>query len=238
MGGSSFDVIVQEIMKQQRIMEHLEEENCELRRQLADLRDGRGIFLDIHGKRYALIGDTIVPGNNDTALVSLQHVGEQEQEEQPAIQEQPTMQIALYDTADAPTEAMSELTDSKVVDALPPPEQDAELDERAEEAEVEVFTVDDVMDRHFEDTVDKPTHSDRETPIPISQFTGEDGMIPPPFLEELMIDEFTATASNPKAVWTPPQLNSPRKQTKKLEMDDEEAKAALRRELIGSFLLE
>ena len=240
MGGSNFEVIVQEIMKQKRIMERLEEENCELHRQLADLRDGRGIFLDIHGKRYALIGDSIILDHDSTALVSLQFVelSEQEQEqqeEQPTLQEQPTMQIPLYDTADASTEAMSELDELKVVDALPPFEQDLELDE---EADLDVFTVDDVADRHREDMADKPTHPDRETPLPISEFGGEEDLIPPPFLEELMVDEFAAASSNPRAVWTPPQLNHPRKQTKKLEMNDEATKAALRRELIGSFLLE
>lgn len=240
MGGSSFDVIVQEIMKQQQIMERLEEENRELHRQLADLRDGRGIFLDIHGKRYALIGDSIVPDYNDLALVSFQFVEsperEQEwQEQQLTMQEQPTMQIALYNTADAPTEAMSELNEIEVVDALPLPEQDIELDD---EAEVKVFTVDDIADRRFEDMADKPTHPDQETPIPASQLASEEDLIPPPFLEELMVDEFAAVSSNPRAVWTPPQLNSSRKQTKKLEMNDEVTKAALRRELIGSFLLE
>ena len=41
-GETNFELIAQEILKQQRLMQELEAENQELRRQLADLRAGRG----------------------------------------------------------------------------------------------------------------------------------------------------------------------------------------------------
>ena len=54
MSGNHFDQIAHEIRKQKRLMEKLEAENCELRQQIADLRSGRGIFVDIYRARFAL----------------------------------------------------------------------------------------------------------------------------------------------------------------------------------------
>jgi hypothetical protein len=55
MGGtSSFDQIIQELAKQQHIMEEMLQENRHLRQQLADLRAGKNIFLEINGTRVAL----------------------------------------------------------------------------------------------------------------------------------------------------------------------------------------
>ena len=56
MGGSYFEQIAQEIFKQKRLMEQLEAENRELRQRLAELRAGRGIFVEIAGSRFALRG--------------------------------------------------------------------------------------------------------------------------------------------------------------------------------------
>lgn len=58
MESHPFDLIVQAVLRQQQLMEQLEEENWQLRRQLADLRDGRGIYVDIDGKRFWLSEDT------------------------------------------------------------------------------------------------------------------------------------------------------------------------------------
>lgn len=54
MDRTYFDQIAQEIVKQKQLMDQLEAENRELRQQLADLRAGRGIFVDISGSRFAL----------------------------------------------------------------------------------------------------------------------------------------------------------------------------------------
>lgn len=51
---SSFELIMQELMNQKQILEDLEAENLDLRRQLADLRAGRGIVVDILGERFSL----------------------------------------------------------------------------------------------------------------------------------------------------------------------------------------
>ena len=58
MESHPFDLLVQAVLRQQQLMEQLEEENWQLRRQLADLREGRVIYLDNDGKRFWLSEDT------------------------------------------------------------------------------------------------------------------------------------------------------------------------------------
>ncbi len=53
--GSNFELILQEVLKQKQLLEDLLSENDELHRQLAELREGRGIFVDILGKRFPLV---------------------------------------------------------------------------------------------------------------------------------------------------------------------------------------
>ena len=54
MEGNIFEQIAHELVKQKHLMDQLEAENRELRQRLADLRAGRGIFVDIAGSRFAL----------------------------------------------------------------------------------------------------------------------------------------------------------------------------------------
>jgi hypothetical protein len=58
MSGNHFDQLAQEILKQKQLMDVLEAENRELREQIADLRSGRGIFVDLPGIRFALRDDS------------------------------------------------------------------------------------------------------------------------------------------------------------------------------------
>ena len=53
--GSNFELIMQEVLKQKQLLEELQSENDELHRQLGELREGRGIFVDILGKRFPLV---------------------------------------------------------------------------------------------------------------------------------------------------------------------------------------
>ena len=57
--GSNFELIMQEVLKQKQLLEDLQSENDELHRQLTELREGRGIFVDILGKRFPLVGEPI-----------------------------------------------------------------------------------------------------------------------------------------------------------------------------------
>ncbi len=70
MSGTSFDRIAQEVLKQQQLMQELEGENRELRRQLADLRAGRGIFVEIAGQRFPLEGEMLLPQPVTTSTIA------------------------------------------------------------------------------------------------------------------------------------------------------------------------
>jgi cell division protein FtsB len=54
MDRNYFDQLAQELFKQKQLMDHLEAENRELRKLLADLRAGRGIVVEISGSRFSL----------------------------------------------------------------------------------------------------------------------------------------------------------------------------------------
>ena len=54
MDSNYFDHIAQALFTQKQLMDHLEAENRELRKQLADLRAGRGVFVEVSGSRFAL----------------------------------------------------------------------------------------------------------------------------------------------------------------------------------------
>jgi hypothetical protein len=58
MAGTSFEQLMEEVLNQKQYMEELLAENYELRRQLAGLRDGLGIVLEIQGQRFSLAGDS------------------------------------------------------------------------------------------------------------------------------------------------------------------------------------
>jgi hypothetical protein len=57
--GSNFELIMQEVLKQKQLLEDLQKENAELHNQLAELREGRGIFVDILGNRFPLVGEPV-----------------------------------------------------------------------------------------------------------------------------------------------------------------------------------
>jgi len=61
MSDNGFDSIAQAVLKQKQMMDQLEKENRELRRQIAELRTGHGIFIEIAGERFPLQGAITVP---------------------------------------------------------------------------------------------------------------------------------------------------------------------------------
>src|SRR2546421_10282915 len=67
MSGNRFDQMAQEILKQKQLMDQLTAENRELREQLADLRSGRGIFVDLLGVRCALEDDSSLVQTTSTS---------------------------------------------------------------------------------------------------------------------------------------------------------------------------
>ena len=162
MGGSNFDLIAQGLLQQQQIMEEMEAENRWLRQELANLRAGRSIFLEIEGKRVPLAISA------DSA---------------------PQIPLLVEPVAPAPQALLEE--------------------------EIPV--------------------RQRSITVPLSD-EEEQKVERAPFLEEIMIDEFSAALTSPTAVWQGPVQK--RETIKKPEQIDEDEMAALRRDLMGSFLLE
>src|SRR5205807_3095408 len=71
--SAGFEGIAQMLLEQKKLMDALEAENRELRRQLADLRRGMGIAVIIEGKTIQLASSDIGGTNgNGQALQSLQ----------------------------------------------------------------------------------------------------------------------------------------------------------------------
>src|SRR5713101_1228592 len=74
--SAGFEGIAQMLLEQKKLMDALEAENRELRRQLADLRRGIGIAVVIEGKTIQLANDPGVPipmnPQTQAALQSLQ----------------------------------------------------------------------------------------------------------------------------------------------------------------------
>lgn len=184
MGGSSFDLIAQELLRQKQVMEQMEDENRELRRQLADLREGRGIFVEIDGQRFSLASEYIEP-SEITSVEAMPVETVEPVAIEPEPQPEPEPVVARHDITQDETEEL-------VMSIPETPRPTIDFYEDNEEAE--------------------------------EQTTG------PTFLEEVMIDEFASAATSPLSVWSAP------KQEQKPEVDEE--LATLRRQLIGSYLLE
>ena len=76
--SAGFEGIAQMLLEQKKLMDALESENRELRRQLADLRRGIGIAVVIEGKTIQLATDVGAPNTMNTqsqaALQSLQNL--------------------------------------------------------------------------------------------------------------------------------------------------------------------
>ncbi len=87
MNSESFDLITQELIKQKQAMELLQNENRELHQRLADLRAGRGIFIEINGQRFALNEASI------SQISSVESSSSAQQQASPAINDKPTTTI-------------------------------------------------------------------------------------------------------------------------------------------------
>jgi hypothetical protein len=103
--GSNFELIMQEVLKQKQHLEDLQTENDELHRQLAELREGRGIFVDILGNRFPLVGEPVSVSPEATATVERADLSLQETTAMPgealpsSLPETPVPAIA-YDVAE------------------------------------------------------------------------------------------------------------------------------------------
>jgi len=72
--STGFEGIAQMLLEQKKLMDALEAENRELRRQLADLRHGVGVAVVIEGKTIQLATDASNNGQSQSTLQSLQNL--------------------------------------------------------------------------------------------------------------------------------------------------------------------
>ena len=72
--STGFEGIAQMLLEQKKLMDALEAENRELRRQLTDLRRGVGIAVVIDGKTIQLVTDASGNGQAQSTLQSLQNL--------------------------------------------------------------------------------------------------------------------------------------------------------------------
>jgi hypothetical protein len=70
--SAGFEGIAQMLLEQKKLMDALEAENRELRRQLTDLRRGVGIAVVIDGKTIQLATDLLAGSQSQATLQSLQ----------------------------------------------------------------------------------------------------------------------------------------------------------------------
>lgn len=218
MSSSYFDVIAQELLKQQQKMQGLVAENRKLRQELADLREGRGIFVEIQQKRFALTIPT-TPATPDAPSIT----STQESSTEPATSIVAEISTFSVDNADTNTEPSSS-------EALPSTRNTAAAPTRKAMTTVQLVEV----------SAPQPANAKQDSaPVPTPTATQdatpeEDKPAATPFLEEIMLDEFATALTSPMAVWK----RSEKKKERKQQSIDEDQKAALRRELMGSFLLE
>jgi hypothetical protein len=179
--GTSFDLILEEVLKQKRVLEELQAENEALRQQLADLRAGKGISIDIEGQRFPLHFE------DQTFLNEAAPDASQKEVHTPSPEEVPSL----------PVGPVSEGATAILNEVHPEEAKDTSGDFLLEEV------------------------SDNGTPFPATASS---------FLEEAMLEEFASASTRQMNVWSGPITDHPTL--------DEHEKASLRRELMGSFLLE
>lgn len=228
--SSNFDSILEALTQQKQVLEDLQAENEALHQQLADLKAGHGVFLEILGTRIPLAGspDThiaeVVSNGNAPALIMMEETAPvpavtpaaekdaalqetsimQVAEPDPALQETTAIAAPMVDPTLQPTTAISSEVLQPAEHETPPPGSD--------------FVIEDVS----ENEEAMPAHASST------------------FLEDALVAEFSTASNRHVGNWTAPITNNPLNNgpiTNNPNLDEEE-KAALRRELLGSYILE
>ncbi len=179
--GNSFELILEEVLKQKRVLEEMQAENASLRQQLADLRAGKGILVDILGQRYLLDIDDRASSPNEVSEVGAREVPEPASEVAQTVPIEPVSDAAAAISNETPAPALRDTSDDFLLEEV----------------------------------------SDNGSPFPATASS---------FLEETMLEEFANATTRQINVWAGPITDHPTL--------DEHEKATLRRELMGSFLLE
>ncbi len=105
---NGFELIMQEVITQQKRMEELEAENRELRRQIAELREGHGIFVEILGTRFSLNAEPVVASSESALTQELIPATEYQPTSTIEIPTTPIPEASLPDTEEVPEEMPEE----------------------------------------------------------------------------------------------------------------------------------
>ena len=209
----TFSEITQAVLEQQKMMEQLEEENRELHTLLTNLRAGQNIFLEIEGKRFPLLMQNDATLHEISTSIPVAMLPPVEAQPAPELEEEVTKENRIVTVvAD-----VTDVTDAPTVAML--------------EVESNYISEPEYEMPRSVTTAQLPRIYDEE------EEDQSKAVYTPTFLEEVMLDEFAAAATSPMAVWTGP-ITPVNKKQEPLSMSDEEKKATLRKELLGSFLLD
>jgi hypothetical protein len=228
--SNSFESILEALIQQKQILEDLQGENETLRQQLTDLRAGRGIFLEILGTRIPLAGtpdtsvfDVVSDGNapafNEVEATAPVPVVTPPADQDASLQETSAIQLPESDPALQET-TMVAATGSDF--ALQPTasisSETLQMTGQGAPLPGSDFVIEDI--------------SENGTPVPAGSASS--------FLEDALLAEFATASTGHAGNWSGPITNSPIPNgpiTNNPDLDEEQ-KAALRRELMGSYILE
>lgn len=233
MGGSnSFDQIVQELSKQQQLMSEMLSENRQLHQQLAKLKAGHEVFLEIQG---ILIPVMVQQYDSSPSLIFTQQTDPQlvvPSEQSPAPEQ--TAMGSLEPLA------ATELEQQAIVTAplTQPEHQEVPAIDQSVQPDETVFVVEQT-ERASEPVAEPEVVAQTTTQQSEQAAEQQQSLQPlkqgqPSFLEEIMLDEFSSALTTPLQS---AQLQKPA-DNKQEEQSEEEQKAELRRQLVNSYILE
>jgi hypothetical protein len=227
MSNNFFERIEQEITLLQQRKAALKAENEDLYRQLASLRSGQNILIDIQGQRFSFSYSA------DTSTYTPIPVTLSEQLPAPTAPQKANKQATILSSETIPsahnptlavkiTPTYNTTPSAKFTPAFPTTPLVETASDYSVTPSVEALSA--------YGTIPSVGKGAEVREAELEKPAKKNAAPQPTFLEEIMLDEFAAAAANPTAIWTGP--------IKKLETINEDQKAALRRELMGSFLLE
>jgi hypothetical protein len=232
--SSSFDNILEALIQQKQVLEDMQAENESLRQQLADLRAGHGIFVEILGTRIPLATTPDAPAIDGDSEENAQAINAIEVTAPvPAVAAAPAVEndAWLLDTRaielPEPDLALQETTMVAVTGSDLTLQPTASISSEAMQA-VEQAEPSPASDFVIEDV----SENESESPVPAGSSAS--------FLEDALVAEFATASNRHVGNWSGPITNSPISNgpiTNNPDLD-EAAKAALRRELMGSYILE
>ncbi len=232
--SSGFDNILEALIQQKKVLEDMQAENASLKQQLADLRAGHGIFIEILGTRIPLATQADAHINDEDSVSNAPEIDASEVTAvvpavaaEPAAEndawlldtrvvELPEPDLALQETTMVPA-AGSDLTLQPTASISSEAMQAAE---QSAPSPAPDFVIEDVSE------------SESESPVPAGSSAS--------FLEDALVAEFATASNRHVGNWSGPITNSPIPGgpiTNNPDLD-EAAKAALRHELMGSYILE